>query len=425
VSKHGRQHGSYRAWWGHARWMTAAAMLLATEAGAQQMSLPGNFAVNSNGAATYDIAIAVPPGTAGMVPSLKLSYSSQNGNGRLLLPRVVWHRQLLHRPVQGLPTLPARRADRRHHRRGRSRGHGAVVCAVTAAFLSTTAVSGIETGNFKLGLRAGLLAAATAVAFWEVGNMTNQIAGYDPYGQHVQPQFGTPAYDFNVVAHAAVGCASAMASGGKCGPSALAGGVTSAAGPLINGKGIFSLVANSALGGGTAVLGGGKFENGAITGAFGYLFNACGGPHGCAALFGSIGAAIGMVVSAGCDVGTGGVCALGNPAMVGASGAAGMATGAALDAQIDGVHGNSLDSQRQTYVYQLTDRDNGDVLKYGITSEANPFSRYTASEYDSMNADMQILESYPTRLMARVEELRLTGNYFIQNERFPPLTFRW
>jgi hypothetical protein len=52
-------------------------------ASAQQMSLPGNFAVNSNGAATYDIAIAVPPGTAGMVPSLKLSYSSQNGNGIL------------------------------------------------------------------------------------------------------------------------------------------------------------------------------------------------------------------------------------------------------------------------------------------------------------------------------------------------------
>jgi RHS repeat-associated protein len=41
---------------------------------------------------------------------------------------------------------------------------GAVVCAVTAAFLSTTAVSGLETGSFKLGLRAGLIAAATAVA---------------------------------------------------------------------------------------------------------------------------------------------------------------------------------------------------------------------------------------------------------------------
>ncbi len=60
-------------------------------------------------------------------------------------------------------------------------------------------------------------------------------------------------------------------SGGKCGPGALAGGVTSAAGPVINGKGFASLVANAALGGGVAVLGGGKFENGAITGAFGYL----------------------------------------------------------------------------------------------------------------------------------------------------------
>src|SRR5271154_3513022 len=50
-----------------------AAALLAVGAGAaaaQQMSLPGNFSVTASGAATYDIAIAVPPGTAGMVPSL-------------------------------------------------------------------------------------------------------------------------------------------------------------------------------------------------------------------------------------------------------------------------------------------------------------------------------------------------------------------
>jgi hypothetical protein len=56
--------------------MTAATLLATvTGASAQQMSLPGNFAVNSSGAATYDIAIAVPPGTAGMVPSLKHSYT--------------------------------------------------------------------------------------------------------------------------------------------------------------------------------------------------------------------------------------------------------------------------------------------------------------------------------------------------------------
>jgi hypothetical protein len=40
------------------------------------------------------------------------------------------------------------------------------------------------------------------------------------------------------------------------------------------------VVADAALGGGIAVLGGGKFENGAITGAFGYLFNEAGrGPN--------------------------------------------------------------------------------------------------------------------------------------------------
>jgi RHS repeat-associated protein len=119
---------------------------------------------------------------------------------------------------------------------------GAIVCAVTAAFLSTTAVSGLETGSFKLGLRAGLIAAATAVAFWEVGNLTmpNGAAAMTP-AQYVE----------NVTAHAAVGCASAMASGGKCGASALAGGVTSAAGPVINGNGFFfGLAANAALGGG-------------------------------------------------------------------------------------------------------------------------------------------------------------------------------
>ncbi len=142
---------------------------------------------------------------------------------------------------------------------------GAVVCAVTAAFLSTTAVAGIESGNFKLGLRAGLIAAATAVAFWEVGNLTNAIAGANPYGPHIQPQIGTPEYAFNVTAHAAVGCASAVASGGKCGPSALAGGVTSAAGPVINGHGFFfGLVANTTLGGSAAVLGGASSRTGRL-----------------------------------------------------------------------------------------------------------------------------------------------------------------
>ena len=157
------------------------------------------------------------------------------------------------------------------------------------------------------------------------------------------------------------------------------------------------------------------------------MFNACGAdPHGCLKWGTSIGTASGLIASAGCDLGTVGACALANPGIVATMGVAGGAAGAAADSAYDGLtHGNSLDSQRQTYVYQLVDQTSGDTLKYGITSEANPYSRYSANEYDSMNATMQILGAYPTRLMGRVEELRLNGNYVIQNGSFPPLTFRW
>ena len=113
-------------------------------------------------------------------------------------------------------------------------------------------------------MKAGLIAAATAAAFYEVGELTGH-----------NPAFGTAAHIENVVGHALVGCASAAASGAKCGPSALAGVVTSFAGPAINNQGfVGGLVANTVLGGVAAVAGGGKFANGAITGAFGYLFNA-------------------------------------------------------------------------------------------------------------------------------------------------------
>ncbi|WP_223879378.1 SpvB/TcaC N-terminal domain-containing protein [Chitinimonas arctica] len=43
-------------------------------------SLPGEFGVGADGAASYSLPIAVPPGTAGMVPSLSLQYSSRAGN---------------------------------------------------------------------------------------------------------------------------------------------------------------------------------------------------------------------------------------------------------------------------------------------------------------------------------------------------------
>lgn len=58
-----------------------AVMAGASEAAAPLMSLPGRFGVSPTGAATYSIPIAVPPGTAGMVPAISLNYSSQNHDG--------------------------------------------------------------------------------------------------------------------------------------------------------------------------------------------------------------------------------------------------------------------------------------------------------------------------------------------------------
>lgn len=45
------------------------------------MLLPGQMDVSASGAFTYTVPITVPPGTAGMVPSLSLEYSSQSGDG--------------------------------------------------------------------------------------------------------------------------------------------------------------------------------------------------------------------------------------------------------------------------------------------------------------------------------------------------------
>lgn len=119
--------------------------------------------------------------------------------------------------------------------------------------------------------------------YYQTGDMwaARRAGGQDMAVAGLNSLAGQYATDYweNVAAHAAIGCASARASGGSCGAGARAG----ALGPLLGnpevGRGddfgtfAANMAINAMIGGIGSRLGGGSFEDGAVTGAFGYLFN--------------------------------------------------------------------------------------------------------------------------------------------------------
>lgn len=153
-----------------------------------------------------------------------------------------------------------------------------ILVGVVAAAASAAIVTGLSGGNLGQILRAGAIAGATAFAFNVVGDLT-------PGAAHAMgsPQFNPTHYAGNVAGHAAVGCISSVASGGSCGSGAAAGAAGAAAPPLVmtafpNPRGnpgdlVGGTAASGIVGGFASVAGGGKFANGAVTAAFGYMYN--------------------------------------------------------------------------------------------------------------------------------------------------------
>ena len=137
------------------------------------------------------------------------------------------------------------------------------------------AIEGAVGGAINTGtLRGSLTGAATAEAFWGVGNLIQSSSGLGIPGN---PNFSslTSGQVIGAVGlHAAVGCVSSVASGGRCGSGALSAGLgelttgyTQDANPFVQG-------AVTALAGGTgAALTGGRFGDGFFIAASGYLFN--------------------------------------------------------------------------------------------------------------------------------------------------------
>jgi hypothetical protein len=146
----------------------------------------------------------------------------------------------------------------------------------TAAAASLANFLGAVSGGFAAGGIAGgntqsaLNGAFSAGLFFGAGSLADVANGAGMSG------FGDGGVG-RAALHAAVGCASGAAAGGSCGRGAASAGFAEFAGSRIGamfGKGDFAQISAKALVGGIASrIGGGRFENGALTGAFGHLFN--------------------------------------------------------------------------------------------------------------------------------------------------------
>jgi RHS repeat-associated protein len=135
----------------------------------------------------------------------------------------------------------------------------------TAAVASGFASGGVAGGNIESAIAGAFQAAAFSGIGIELG--------------HTDPGFFQGNHGVRIVAHAAVGCAAAGVQGGSCGQGAASAGFAAFAGPIVDAVPTYEgqVVAHAVAGGLGSMAAGGKFANGAITGAFGYIYNSAGG----------------------------------------------------------------------------------------------------------------------------------------------------
>ncbi|MCI4428948.1 MAG: hypothetical protein JHC40_07265, partial [Burkholderiales bacterium] len=137
--------------------------------------------------------------------------------------------------------------------------------------------AGFSGRSFGESVKTGVIAGATSYAFTQVGDWTTSTYADGVTGETWTSQT-TGQHFANVAGHAAVGCASAAASGGSCSNGAISAGVSAAYtnvtdGGAFKGQVVMGTIEHAMLGGFASVASGGKFADGAQQGAFGYLFN--------------------------------------------------------------------------------------------------------------------------------------------------------
>ncbi len=139
-----------------------------------------------------------------------------------------------------------------------SEGASAAQASAIGAAAGGFAAGGIQGGN----IQSALYGALGGLAFYGAGSLAGE--------------FGEAQFAAGVGFHAAVGCGTSALQGGSCRSGAMAAGFAEFAGPIGADQGyVFGTTKAMIVGGVGSVLGGGKFANGAVTGAFGYLFNEC------------------------------------------------------------------------------------------------------------------------------------------------------